>query len=233
MRRRPAQIALIGLAATLWIGGCKKEQRRLPERVPEVPVLKFEGPTEGWPPRPQDRTNVVNIPWKPLPGVLSETETARLRDTALKNTEVTNALGTRFALVVADPIDPEKGSTAQGPRAVRLTFYSYANNMALEVVMKSGEVDKLTKREGYQPPEGREEIRLATELALRDARLRASAKGLESTGLVTFPKEGRPGYGHRVLHINFTKAKADVPSFFALVDLTEQKVLQAGPVVPK
>jgi hypothetical protein len=237
MGRNSTIVFLITLAAGMvCTAGCKKEQEEhaLPAKVPEIPPLKFEGPASGWPPHPQDRTNVVNIPWKELPGVLTEAETGNLRAAALKNAEAHTALGARFALTAVDPVEPEKGAgSLEGARAVRMTFYSYSNNAAVEVTMKGSEVQKVTRREGYQPPEGREDIRLATELASRDVNLRGKLKGLENTGLVTFPQQGRPGYGHRVLHVNFTKAGSDVPFFYALVDLTEQKVLRAGPVVPK
>jgi hypothetical protein len=224
------------IAGVLYASGCheKQKEKALPDKVPETPALKFEGPLAGWPPHPQDRTNVVNVPWKELPGILTATQIQNLRQAALQNAEVRTALGARYAYVTADPIEPGKepdaGKVAGG---IRMTFYSYANNIAVEVFMKETAVEKVVRREGYQPPEGPEEIRVATELAAREEHLRGKLKGLENTGLVTFPQEGQPGYGHRVLHINFTKNGNDVPSYYALVDLTEQKVLRAGPVVPR
>jgi len=90
-------------------------------------------------------------------------------------------------------------------------------------------VQSVDRREGYQPPEGTEEIRAAIAMAERDPRLHDAVSGLQATAIVTYNPQFR---GHRVLHVSFSPRGEDVPipRFYALVDLTNASVPIAGPV---
>jgi hypothetical protein len=96
--------------------------------------------------------------------------------------------------------------------------------------MRGAEVTSVTPKEGYQPPEGVDEIKMASALAARALHLGTKLRELQSGAIAVFPSQGQPGHGHRVLHVTFNRGGEDLPSYFALVDLTDQKVLSAGPV---
>lgn len=235
MRRRPSRLELL-LLSTILFGapGCHRvtKQRTLPDKIPRPPDLQLTGREEGWPPRPHGRTNVSNVPWTVRAGALTETLETELRTTALQDAQVRTALGERFGYVAAAEVESAKESArgAGEPLPVRLTFYSYTNNVTVEVLMQGRTVDKVNRREGYQPPEGVEEIQTAIALADRDSRLREVVQNMRATAIVTYREQGQPGYGHRVLHVSFSATGEDVPRYYALVDLTDQKIVTAGPV---
>jgi hypothetical protein len=90
-------------------------------------------------------------------------------------------------------------------------------------------------REEYQPPESQGEIDNAVTLAQKDPRLREKVKGLKGHGLLIEPDSGLffdlfgdLGAGNRVLWITFSKKEERDPLYCAVVDLTENKVLDAG-----
>jgi hypothetical protein len=221
-------LGVIGLCAT----GCHRADKThtLPNEIPTPPRITFTGPSEGWPPRPQGRTNEVEVPYTLRQGALTDARTAELRQAALQNAQVRAALGERFAFITAAEVEPDKQNpqAAAAATEVRLTFFSYSTNVAVQVLMRAREVEKVERREGYQPPEGAEEIKAAIELARRDPRLREVVQNMQATAILTYVQQDRPGYGHRVLHVSFSAPGDDVPRYFALVDLTEQKVLVAG-----
>jgi hypothetical protein len=235
MKYRPSGSELL-LLMTILLGapGCHPvaKHQTLPDKIPTPPDLRLTGREEGWPPRPQGRTSVANVPWSARAGALSETLVAELRATALQDARVRTALGERFGYITAAEVEPAKESSrgAGGPASVRLTFYSYTNNGAVEVLVRERVVERVNRREGYQPPEGAEEIRMAIALAERDSRLREGVQNMRATAIVTDRERGQPGYGHRVLHVSFSATDEDVPRYYALVDLTDQRIVTAGRV---
>ena len=239
MQIRPNTIIFLLLNVALFAtAGCHKrprEHQALPEKIPTPPEVRFSNREEGWPPRPQRRTNVADVPWTPRLAALTESREAELRNAATQDARVRNALGARFGYVTAAEVEPDKQRASEAANAlpVRLTFYSYTNNVAVEVRMRQSAVEEVTRREGYQPPEGADEIKAAIVLAQQDSRLATLVKGMHATAIVTYPEQGQPGYGHRVLHVSFSAngvAEEEAPRYYALVDLTEQKVVTAGPV---
>jgi len=107
------------------------------------------------------------VTWTQRPGAFAESQEAGLRQAALQDTQVRAALGDRFGYITASEVEPDKahprGATEQIP--VVLTFYSYSNNVAVEVQIAGQKVEKVNRREGYQPPEGAEEVKAAIALA--------------------------------------------------------------------
>ncbi len=227
----PFLLAAIAAAA---VGGCQKPERKaaLPEETPEVAVLEFGGPEGGWPPLPIGAQNVTLVSSSEVPVTLTESLGAQLQQTALADTQVRQLLGERFVFVSADELESGKTERPQTAEdlATRLTFFSHTNNVAVEVRMLGSRVESVERKEGYQPPEGAEEIDLAVQLARRDSRIREKAADLEAAALVAFPQKDQPGYGNRVLYVSFSKAGEGLAEYMALVDLTAQKVLAAGPV---
>lgn len=227
------RMLLILFVLTLAVGCQQKiKQRQLPEEPPKEGVLEFTGPEEGWPPRPKDVTNVKEVPWEEIPGSLTDSLEAEIRQAALQDTRVRELLGDRFAYISIYEIELDKESERDPskPLATKLTFFSHTNNVAVEVRIQGLKVDAVTTNERYQPPEGDDEIKEAIELAQNDSRLREEIKGLKANAILAFIAENQPGFGHRVLHVSFLQEEEDFPRFFAMVDLNDQKVLSAGPV---
>lgn len=233
-------MAALILTALLALGACRENKQEakqeIPSKPPAAPALEYTGPDQGWPPRVKGASDVRLVPWEEIPGSVTEALEGELRQTALQDPRVRQELGERFAYLSADEIEGEAKEQKRDPArplAVRLTFFSHSHNTAVQVTMRGRVVETVARRLGDQPPEGPDEIKVAIALAQRDARLRGKLQGLAGNALVAFPTEGEPGYGHRVLDVTFTKEGQDLPSYFALVDLTEQKVLTAGPITAR
>lgn len=225
-------LAPIALLCVLLSEGCKQrpERPQLPAEAPKTPTLEFTGPEQGWPPRPKNITNLKEVPWQPIPSSMSDSLEAALRQTAAQDARVRDLLSTRYAYIGADEVERDKEAAVDtaGARSYRVTFFSYTRNAAVEATVQSSKVMDARIVEGYQPREGAEEVRQAIALAKRDSRLRGKLEGLEAAALLVYQPEGMRGTGHRILHVTFTKTNEDFPSYSAMVDLTDQKVLTAG-----
>ncbi len=236
MTDRKAEYVLtitITLLLTLLGVACRKprpQQAVLPEKAPEVVRQEFTDKQEGFPPKVKGRTNVKALAAQELSTSLTDTLAAQTRDAALQDARVRELLGARFAYITVDEIEPEKGQTVNPGAGLitRVTFFSYANNAAVYVRMNGLRVESATKEEGFQPPEGREEIKAAIALASGDNNLRGKLQGLTGHAILSYTPQGQAGYGHRVLRVTFRNGDEDVPRYFAMVDLTDQKVLSAG-----
>ncbi len=235
MHREIRSAALLALsAALLSITGCHPKQAALPSTIPSPPEIELSGRDQGFPPRPAGRTEVVDVPYSEFRGALTVSREAQLRQAATQDARVRAALGERFGYIAANraELDKEHRDLAAEALSFTLTFYSYSNNVAVEVLMKQDTVAEVSRREGYQPPEGAEEIKAAIALAQRESRISDAVKGMYATAILTAPEKATPGFGHRILHVSFTATgdPEEVPAYYALVDLTEQKVILAEKV---
>ncbi len=232
--RKTATLLTITIAVLLPLLGLackpKSQQVTLPEKPPQVVRQEFTEKQEGFPPKVKGRTNVSAVAVQELSTSLTDSLAVQTRDAALQDTRVRDLLGARFAYITVDEIEPEKGQTVNAGAApiTRVTFFSYANNAAVYARMNGLKVESVTKAEGFQPPEGREEINTAIALASRDDNLRSKLQGLTGHAILSYTPEGQAGYGHRVLRVTFRQGDEDVPRYFSMVDLTDQKVLSAG-----
>src|SRR5713101_7301166 len=229
MRSQKAELILTTVLAVMFpavVVGCRKtKQPQLPAKPPQVVRQEFTGPQEGFPPKVKGRTNVTAVAVQESNLRLTDALAVQTRDAALQDQRVRDLLGSRFVYIDTDEIEPEKGQTLSGPLVTRVTFYSYANNVAVLVRMNGLKVESATRKDGYQPPQGRDEIKEAIALASRDSNLRDRLQGLTGHAILTHIQEGRPGYGHRILRVTFRNGDEDAPRYFANVDLTDQKVL--------
>ncbi|MES1244242.1 MAG: hypothetical protein ABUT39_21735 [Acidobacteriota bacterium] len=223
---------------TAWIvvlcllpGGCRGGGPPETPRVPEIAVPEIAGPEAGWPPRPKGVTRFTPVPSREIPGSLTDELEAQIRQASQNDPRVRSLLGSRFAYIMTDEVDGPKESPRRPgePLVTRVTFYSHANNVAVKVLMRGTEVMEAAQAAGYQPPEGREELEEAIALARRDERLRGQVEGLQGDAMLTWLERGQPGSGNRVLFVCFSKENDDRPAYTALVDLTTQQVLAAGP----
>lgn len=112
-----------------------------------------------------------------------------------------------------------------------LLFYSYTNDVAVDVEMKGEDVITIVQRDrSYLPPEGEEEIQQAIDLARKDSRIPGGLPQLDGHAILMQPGDGvlwnEPGYGHRVFWVTFSKGLSGNPEYWAVVDLSAQTVLK-------
>ena len=258
MRLAPAPLVAIGTfwGALMMTGSAAQE--RLPsiagpqaqERLPpadrpavsdiDLPLgpaplrLEFTGPGEGFPPRPRDMSDVREVPSQPIQGRLTDELTTRLRQIALQDSGVQEQLGKRFAYIGIEEAEPPKGRQfGDVGRRTTMTFYSYTHRTALEIDLQGDEVVKVDPRPHFQPPAGVEEIEAALRLAREDTRLRSDVQGLAGDAIaMAAPPETAQASEHRLFYVTFGKVEADEPEYFAVVDLTAERVWVAGPASP-
>jgi hypothetical protein len=201
-------------------------------RPPKGRAPRFTGPEAFWPPDVKDVTNLRKIPWDSPPGELTESLEIQVRETALKDERVREALGERYVHIATSVIDPGK-EARHNCFTTCVTLFSYAHNQAVQVTMKGLSVDGVSKKDGYQPPEGVDEVRMAIDIARGDSRLRDKVLHLNGKGILVYPRAGSLGAGHRVLKVTFTHPGGYHPVCLAIVDLNDKRVLSLGSLEDK
>jgi hypothetical protein len=173
--------------------------------------------------------------------VLSTSEIVALRKAAEADPRVTSLLGDRWGFIDADLLSPQDkiafGCCRSHARLVRLTYFSYSHNVAIDVRTKDRAVLEVSRNEGYLPAEGPQDVQRGIELARADPRLAGKVQALQGHGLLMQPDRGffthDPGYEHRVIWITFSQGQDGDPKYWAQVDLTEDRVLDAGEEPPR
>ncbi len=220
------------------------QKATLPGQIPALHVLQFTGddiPGHAKPKMvgvvqdaaPKRSTNVSVV--------LTASEVVALRQAAERDPRVMKLLGSRWAFIDADRM-PQEGKISFGccreaTRLTRLLYYSYSRNVAVDVRMKEDNLLSASSLEGYLPPEGQQDVLRGIELAKGDPRLTGKVDQLKGHGLLMQPDRGffrnDPGYGHRTIWITFSQGEDGDPKYWAVVDLTEDKVLEAGEEPPR
>lgn len=220
------------------------QKTKLPEKLPALNVLQFIGDDTAGHHKPRMAGAVSETALKRstnTAAVLTTKEIAVLRKAAESDRRVTSVLGSRWAFIDADRL-PSEGKIDFGccrltTKPVRLVYYNYGQNVAVEVRMKEADVFSVARLEGYQPPEGSQDVERGIELAKADPRLAGKVEQLKGHGLLMQPDRGffrnDPGYAHRTIWITFSKGQDGDPKYWAVVDLTEDKVLEAGEEPPR
>lgn len=251
----------VGIIVSLFCAGCSLDassrgpfgpedpetaipKRPLPAQVPLRHVLEFtadESPEHVKPTMAGTITD-ASVSRSPSPGrQLSATDIASLRKAAEADPRVSSLLGARWGFIDADPTPPKSkvsfGCCRASARFARLTYFSYSQNVAVDVRMKDGSVLEAVRVEGYLPPEGPQDVARGIELARGDQRLSGKVQDMRGHGLLMQPDRGffrnDPGYGHRVIWITFSQGVGGDPKYWAQVDLTEDRVLDAGEEPPR
>jgi hypothetical protein len=216
----------------------------LPEKPPVPHVFQFAGEDIAGHHKPKMAGTIQDARAKRATNasaLLTAEEVVTLRKAAESDRRVAALLGSRWAFIDADRIPPEGkvtfGCCRQTTGLVRLVYYSYSQNVAVEVRLKETGVLNVARLEGYQPPEGRQDVQRGIELAKADPRLAGKVDQLQGHGLLMQPDRGffrnDPGYAHRTIWITFSKGQEGDPKYWAVVDLTEDKVLEAGEEPPR
>jgi hypothetical protein len=239
----PRSSLILGVLSLSFAAGCQRPMQQAqgaqaarrplppPQGPPKIHRLEFTRPQEGWPPRPKGRTNTREVPWREVPGALTDELEARIRLAVQADGRVRELLGDRFAYIGIHEVERDKMVQRDPfPPLVTLTYFSYANNVAVEVdVQGFQQVRDARNRAGYKPPEGEQEVREAIDLARAEPRLRDRVAGLVGTAILMPRAKDHPDYPNRVLYVTFHKAVGTAPLYWATVDLTARRVLGASP----
>jgi hypothetical protein len=220
------------------------QKTKLPDKIPAPHMFQFIGDDTAGHHKPKMAGAVADAGVKRATNegaVLTSGEVAALRRAAEGDRRVAALLGKRWAFIDADRLPPEGkvsfGCCRDVSSMTRLVYYSYSQNVAVEVRMKDTNVLSVSRVEGYQPPEGQQDVQRGIELAKADPRLAGKVDQLQGHGLLMQPDRGffrnEPGYAHRTIWITFSKEHDGDPKYWAVVDLTDDKVLEAGEEPPR
>jgi hypothetical protein len=182
-----------------------------------------------WPPSPRGTTETIllsNLAEEGRARQRYEPYFAKVVSAYVTDPRLAQALGRRFMRVTAIELE-----SAGGPRAVKLVYYSYDNNVTVEVFVVNDNVVRVTTTPAseYQPEITSEETELAAEIARKYYTAQGNTRviALQHFGILAYRPEGNGFYDTRVIYISFHLDSSSVPEFVAWVDLTSQKVMKA------
>ncbi len=194
-----------------------------------TPPLKVTHPPELWfsdsdyPPVVQGGRFVTMLPpGRAVAGSLNEDDGEdRVLDLCMRDARVRQALGERFAFLGVSEV------TFDSARASAAEFYSYTHAGVVRARLQDGRVASVQSLPGLMPQLGDEEAQTAVNLAARDPRISKRIENLEAGTMLVVPTGEEPWAGHRVVHVTFATHVGMQPQRWALVDLTDSKVLNA------
>jgi hypothetical protein len=189
----------------------------------------------GLPPEPLNIIAREEIPYFPIPGALNSNYELALQDVVRSQPEFRAMVGQRYAFVAAAEL--EFGKTrprgTNEPIAAQALFFSHSFNKGVQVLLR--DLDVLHVRDlpittvpAPPCPAGITEIEDAINLARRSPDLANLVADLRGDAITVELEAGKPGAGHRVLQVSFSKPDDELPRFFAYVDLIDLVVLQTG-----
>ena len=248
----------IGLLCSL-VAGCSSvtlsnvPKKPLPSSLPALSELTLALPPEGGPRRPVNSSGPSAFQGGVPTIIITEEDPRPLRVTAEQDSRVREHLGDRFGFIRSEEVsadhcvgtngeeDSHSAHLTKRPSTQdtvhQLTYYSYSHNSAINVCLQGKEVTSVQRdpRQGYQPPEGSEEVEQAIALARKDVRIAQDVQNLPGHAILTSPEEYRyfwvsdeAGFGDRVLWVTFSEMPESLALFYARVDLTKGQVLDAG-----
>lgn len=188
---------------------------------------RFAALGDEWPPQPKSMRNIV---WNDISPVLDRMAELRANnDVALRNAQVQDALGERFAYIGTEEM-ARKGN--MGRTDVRNTYFSHTYNQTIEVMVEQNQVTDIRTMDAseYQPPLAQEEIDEAIEIARAYFAEQGVARVAELQGftILTYPGEGEGIFhNNRIGYVSFHPDSDTPPEFVAWVDLTEQVVVES------
>jgi|RhiMethySRZTD1v2_1073278.scaffolds.fasta_scaffold847276_1 hypothetical protein len=166
----------------------------------------------------------------PIVGFIDEEVSTKVHKIILNDQKVRALLGDRFESISTSPM-MEKGNEVV---VIKHIFYEYSNNTAIEVIVDLENRTVLSiEPNKYQPPPTENELEKAIQLAAQDTRISTIIKSekLEGSGiLVTMNDKKDSNYDHRLFDIRFGVKESRLPSLKALVDISTEEVLSAGPI---
>jgi hypothetical protein len=209
-------------------------QEKLPPPLQgDLKVLEFTGPEKGWPPDVAGAEKIEILPLKFSPNSITSAFEARISEIASSSDLAQKALGERYSFIEVNAAETPKDGDGEKIQAleqspVKAIFYSYSRNVAVQATVRAGEVLQVQDLDGYQPPESQEEIMRAAKLAAEIPAIKDIQSAYEFRGLLTEAGEGQAGAGHRLIYVSYQKPGTANVEYFALVDLTDNIVLDSG-----
>jgi VCPO second helical-bundle domain len=193
------------------------------------------------PPRTQEEVEEWEpFPSGPLEHVLTDELAQRAEQVALASPEVRRLLAEkRYIAIGASLMDegdekPEGEARAQAGTLIFM-IYNYTDNMAIQVTLdrNAQSVIRAVERFPDPCPPRSVEIDQAVTLARQDHRLAEHlTEDMEGTAImVTMADPAHPLYRHRLFDVRFGYSDERLPRQMALVDLSDERVVRAGPVV--
>ena len=246
--RKPLSLAMVGaFFVVMMVSACAPHKTKPePEQEPEfIKRYRKNGPPayagipeyedhHSFPPQFKGlkySSTIPSIYKEGEPDTLTNKTFTNARQVALRDRKVLDSLGQRYVFITAGRRGPvpreKKDSDGKRDSTIALEFYSYDQNQAFSIYVANDRVSSIIpRRQGYQPPESTEEIAAAVKILQSDTRYERSIQGLEALGIFT-PKPG----DDRHLFLIFRKPRSSIDVFYATVNMTAGKVLEAGPAV--
>jgi hypothetical protein len=221
---------------------CEPDERTIAIRVteglcnlrrnaPKEPVLRFTGPREGWPPKPCDQKDVKPVSFTKIPDSLSDEEMDKIIEAVLGDERVRLLLGEKYAYISNDVLSFRKAGSREnsGKPRIKVLFFSYTNQIAVEITTLGANIESAFTLRGYQPPEGPGEVQQAIQIARNDERLRDKVRNLDGHGILLTLSEEQGKEKGRLIWVIFTDLPStdeELPALCAaIVDIIEQKVI--------
>lgn len=150
------------------------------------------------------------------------------RVAAERDAAVMKLLGPRSAFSFSDTVDPPKGQEPDSIH-VKLWFFSHTHSKSVWVTMKNGVVEESGAVADLFLPEGADEELAAVDLARKHPALAGRVNDLEGGSMAALLPADSPWRSLRVMDVRFFDA-GRVSHYVAMVDLTNERVLEAGPI---
>lgn len=249
---RPALAFLLPALVFSGLGCAQAPLERAEDRTPLPPVpptihpLALSAGPERFPRRPVRERAPFNSPiLTKIRAAASAPHEGQIRELAESHPLVIKELGERFAHFHSEVVrrgwgfcPPQVTLTedlvipSAPPAITRLTYYSYTRKGTVVVCMRGERFLSVGRQRGYQPPERQDEIDAAIALAARDPRILDHLEGRTGRAILFEPDRGwlfdEAGAGSRVFWVTFSDHADRVPDLWALVDLSQRKVLRVG-----
>lgn len=188
------------------------------------------GQVNSWPPQVKYIDDVV---WHTAAAEVHASQVTieeSIAQTALQDENVLDRLGERYTFIDTAPI---REKWQEGNSGHKVTFFSYSNNITIEVIVQDGiiaSIDTFAPAD-YQPPLRQNEVEEAADIARQYWLDQGNNRVNELRGFTiqTFVTEGEGGYyNSRMTYVSFHVDEISVPELLTWVDLTTQTVVRAA-----
>jgi hypothetical protein len=209
-------------------------------RLPRVPigdeelrdVLIERIPTEiPQPPQVIEPEELIPFISPTIPGHLDIEVSNRIQRIALSDTRIRGLLTEGKYATIGPTLSAPKGE--ESSPTLKQIFYNYSDNNVIETTINLEQESVIAVEQlKYQPPPTQEELDKAVARAVIDDRISEQIKKekLEGTGILIIPRETDERANHRLIDVRFGKPDSRLPVLQALVDLSTDEVVKAGPI---
>lgn len=198
------------------------------------PVTEFsfdDHPEPSWTEQYDQWERVESTPIKDEP-ILTDELAGEAESVALEHEEVSEFIGDRYVVIGTSL---ERKLREDGEPTLLVVAYDYDDDRTIEVTLEydDGELEVMgVEQASYQPAPTGEELERSIQLAEEDEWLSEQlTREFEAcTMLVTSTDLDDPRRAHRLFDVRFRQPNKQLPRYMALVDLSEDSVVEAGTV---